>query len=78
MLSFTITEWKQLGPDIRNINTYSLFVLFQNLLIWFKSYIGPLEKGIYDMYDPLGIKLLDALQLGFIRITVCIILLFSL
>ena len=78
MLSFTITEWKQLDPDIRNINTYSLFVLFQNLLICFKSYIGPLEKGIYDMYDPLCIKLLDALQLGFIRITVCIILLFSL
>ena len=58
-LPFTISEWNKLDPDIRNLDTCSLFR--KNLL----AFIRPIENSIYSIYDPLGIKLLHRLRLGF-------------
>ena len=58
-LPFTISEWNKLDPDVRNAETYSLFR--KNLL----AFIRPIENSIYSIYDPLGIKLLHRLRLGF-------------
>ena len=57
-LPFTISEWNKLDPDVRNVDTYSLFR--KNLL----AFIRPIENSIYSIYDPLGIKLLHRLRLG--------------
>ena len=56
---FTISEWNKLDPDVTNMETYLLFR--KNLLV----FIRPIENSIYSIYDPLGIKLLYRLQLGF-------------
>ena len=58
-LRFTISEWNKLDTDVRNMKTYLLFR--ENLL----ALIRPIENSIYNIYDPLGIKLLHILRLGF-------------
>ena len=58
-LPFTISERNKLDPDVRNVETYSLFR--KNIL----AIIMPIENSTYSIYDPLGIKLLHRLRLGF-------------
>ena len=58
-LPFTIIEWNKLVPDVRNVETYSLFR--NNLL----AFIWPIKNFINSIYDPLGIKLLHKLRQGF-------------
>ena len=58
-LPFTIREWNNLDPDVRNVDTYLLF--HKNLL----AFIRPIENGLYSIYDPIGIKILNRLRLGF-------------
>ena len=58
-LTFTISEWNKLDPDVRNVKTYLLFR--KNLL----PFVRPIENSIYSIYDTLGIKLLHRLRLGF-------------
>ena len=48
-----------MDPDVRNVDTYSLF--HKNLLAFIRS----IENSIYTVYDPLGIKILHRLRLGF-------------
>ena len=55
----TISEWNELDPDIRNVDTYLVFR--KNLL----AFIRPIDKSPYTIYDPLGIKLLHRIQQGF-------------
>ena len=58
-LPFNISEWNKLNPDVRNVNTSSLFL--KNLL----ALKRPIENSLYSIYDPLGIKLLHRLRLDF-------------
>ena len=58
-LPFTISEWNKLNPDVRNVDTYSLFR--KNFL----TFIRPVENSPYRIYDSLGIELLHRLRLGF-------------
>ena len=58
-LPFTIREWNKWDPDVRNVNTCSLFR--EDLL----AFIRPIENSLYSICDTLGIKLLHRLQLGF-------------
>ena len=58
-LPFTITEWNKLDSDIKNIDSHAM--LREKLL----TFIRPLEKDTYGIYDPLGVKLLNRLRLGF-------------
>ena len=55
----TISEWNRLDLDVRNVDIYLLFC--KNLL----ALIRPIENNIYSNNDPLGIKLLHRLRLGF-------------
>ena len=58
-LPFTITEWNKLDTDIKNIGSY---VMFRKKLL---TFIRPLENNTYGIYDPLGVRLLNRLRLGF-------------
>ena len=58
-LPFTITEWDKLDSDIENIDIYAMFR--KKLL----TFIRPLENDTYGIYDPLDVRLLDRLRLGF-------------
>ena len=58
-LPLIINEWNKLGPDVRNVKTYSLFR--KNLL----AFMRPVENGIYSIYDLPGFKPLHRLRLGF-------------
>ena len=51
------SEWHKLDPDVRNVDTYSLF--HKNLLAFIRS----IENSIYSVYDPLGIKILHRLRI---------------
>ena len=55
----TISEWNKLDPDVRNVDSYSLFR--KNLLV----FIRPIENSLYSIYDPLCIKVLHRLRLSF-------------
>ena len=50
-------EWNKLNPEI--INAYAFF---QKMLL---NFIKPPGNSINKIYDPLGIKLLTSLRLGF-------------
>ena len=52
-------EWNKLDSGIRNADTY---VSFRKMLL---NFIRPIVNSIYKIYDPLGIKLLIRLRLGF-------------
>ena len=58
-LPLTTTEWNKLDFDVRNVDTYSLFC--KNLL----AFIRLIANSLWSIYDPLGIKLLHRLRLGF-------------
>ena len=55
----TVSQWNHLDPEIRSINTYQIF---RNTLL---KRIKPLNNSIYNIHDPLGIKLLCRLRFGF-------------
>ena len=55
----SLEEWFHLDPSIRNSETTSAFK--QKLL----PFISPLEKSIFNILDPEGLKLLTRLRLGF-------------
>ena len=59
VLVFTITEWNKLDSDIKNIDSHAMFR--KKLL----TFIRPLENDTYGIYDPLGVRLLNRLHLGF-------------
>ena len=54
-LSYAIKEWNKLGSEIRNAETYALF--------WKRW--NSTRNTTYNIYGPLGIKLLTRLRLGF-------------
>ena len=58
-LPFSINEWKKLDPDIRNLDSHTMFR--KKLL----TFIRPSEKSIYNIYDPQRSKLLNRFRLGF-------------
>ena len=61
-LRFTITKWNKLDSDIKNIDSHAMFR--KKLL----TFIRPLENVTYGIYDPLGVRLLNRLRLGFSRL----------
>ena len=60
-LLFTIIEWKKFDTDIKNIDFYAIFSKK------FLTFIRPPENDKYRIYDPLGVRLLKRLRLGFSR-----------
>ena len=55
---YTIVEWNKLENTIRNSKS---FLIFRNSLLK----IGrPIQNSIFNIHDPLGIKLLTRLRLG--------------
>ena len=58
-LPYAIKEWNKLDSEIRNAKTYASF---RKMLL---NFIRPVGNSTYKMYDPLGIKLLTRLRLGF-------------
>ena len=58
-LPFAITEWNKLDSDIKNIDSHAMF---RKKLLAFKR---PLGNNTYGIYDPLAIRLLNRLRLGF-------------
>ena len=58
-LPFTIAEWNKLDSDIKNIDSHAMFR--KKLL----AFIRPLGNDTYGIYDPLGVRLLNRLRLGF-------------
>ena len=53
----TLTDWFKLDRSIRNSESISVF---KNKLL---SFIRPVQNKIYDIFDPIGIKLLTRLRL---------------
>ena len=58
-LPHAINEWNKLDPDIRNAETYA------SLRKMFLNFIRPIGNSTYKISDPLAIKLLNRLRLGF-------------
>ena len=58
-LPYAIKEWNKLDGEIRNAETYNPF--WKMLL----NFIRPTGNSAYKIYNPLGIKLLTRLWLGF-------------
>ena len=58
-LPFSINEWNNLDPDIRNVDSHAMFR--KNLLTFIRAF----EKSIYNICDPQGSKFLNKLRLGF-------------
>ena len=58
-LPFTITEWNKEDSDIKNIGSHAMFR--KKLL----TIIRPIKNDTNGIYDPLGVRLLDRLRLGF-------------
>ena len=58
-LPYAIKEWNKLDSEIRNAKTYASF---RKMLL---NFIRPIGNSTYKIYDPLGIKLLTRLRLGF-------------
>ena len=58
-LPFAITESNKLDSDIKNTDSHAMFR--KKLL----AFIRPLGNDTYGIYDPLGIRLLNRLRLGF-------------
>ena len=55
----TIKEWNKSDPEIRNAETYASFRKIR------LNFIRTTGNSTYKIYDPLGIKLLTRLRLGF-------------
>ena len=58
-LPLTITEWNKFGTDIKNIDSHAMF---RKILL---TFIRPPGNDTYGIYDPLGVRLLNRLRLGF-------------
>ena len=58
-LPWAIKEWNKLDSDIRNAKTYASF---RKMLL---NFIRPIGNSTYKIYEPLRIKLLTRLRLGF-------------
>ena len=58
-LPFTVNEWNKLDSDIMNSDSYEMFR--KKLL----AFIRPAGNSMYGIYDPLGVKLINRLRLGF-------------
>ena len=58
-LPYAIKEWNKLDSEIRNAKTYASF---RKMLL---NFIRPIGNSTRKIYDPLGIKLLTRLRLGF-------------
>ena len=58
-LPFAITEWDKLDSDIKNTDSQAMFR--KKLLV----FIRLLGNDTYEIYDPLGIRLLNRLRLDF-------------
>ena len=58
-LSCAIKEWNKLDSEIRNVKTYAYF---RKML---PNFIRPIGNSTYKIYDPLAMKLLTRLRLGF-------------
>ena len=55
---FPVSDWNKLDHHIRNVDSYSLFRKNVSSFITF-------ENSIFGIYDPLKIKFLNRLRLGF-------------
>ena len=62
LFPFIIKEWNQLDAKIRNLPSVSRFK--KSLLIYFKTD----ESSIFDIPNPIGIKLLNRLRLNSIHL----------
>ena len=55
----TLNDWYKLDETIRNSESISIF---KSRLL---SFIRPLESNVYNIFDPIGLKFLTRLRLGF-------------
>ena len=55
----TLKDWFSLDESIRNSETMSTF---KNKLL---SFIRPVQNNIFNIFDPIGLKFLTCLRLGF-------------
>ena len=55
----TPNDWYKLHETIRNSESISIF---KSRLL---SFIRPLESNVYNIFDPIGLKFLNRLHLGF-------------
>ena len=55
----TPNDWYKLHETIRNSESISIF---KSRLL---SFIRPLESNVYNIFDPIGLKFLTRLRLGF-------------
>ena len=58
-LSFTVNEWNKLDSDIKKSDSYAIFC--KKLL----AFLGPVGNGIYGIFDPFGVRLINRLRSGF-------------
>ena len=58
-LPYSLNNWNNLDPSIRCTEFHSLF---RKKLI---EFIRPIGNSVYRIHDPIGITLLQSLQLGF-------------
>lgn len=58
-LPLLVNGWNKLDPDMRTLNSH---VIHRKKLL---TFVRASKKGIYNIYDPQGFKLLNRLRLGF-------------
>ena len=58
-LLFTTSDWNKLDSDLKNIDSHAMFS--KKLL----TFLKPLGNDTYGTFDPLGVRLLNILRLGF-------------
>ena len=56
---YTLNDWYKLDETIRNSESISIF---KSRLL---SFIRPRESNVYNTFDPIGLKVLTRLHLGF-------------
>ena len=55
----TLNDWYKLDETLRNSESISIF---KSRLL---SFIRPLKSNVYNIFDPIGLKFLTRLRLGF-------------
>ena len=55
----TLSDWFKLDPAIRNSESIAIF---KNKLL---SFIRPVPSNVYNIFDPIGLKFLTRLRIGF-------------
>lgn len=58
-LPFNVNEWNKLNADIKNSDSSTIFR--KKIL----ALIRPIGNGIYSIYNPVGVRLINWLRLGF-------------